>query len=251
MYTASSLKSIPHGFFTRQGGVSQGFFDSLNFVLTKGDNAEHVRQNREIALQHLGLQEKTLVTLNQVHGNKVILVDQPWPFNEQQTPDADALVTQNPNLVLGILTADCVPVLLYDDPTQTIGAIHSGWRGAKANIASQTVKVLQELGANPQDIKAVIGPAIRQANYEVSTEVYDAFKYAHPQYFIPSTKPDHYLFDLPGLVMQQLATAGLTNIEDSKLNTYTKETEFFSCRRAFHKGEATFGCMLSAISLKV
>ncbi len=252
MYTSQSLKTLKHGFFTRQGGVSQGVFESLNFTISKGDTIDHVHQNRGIALEKLGLTDKTLLTVNQVHGNQVIIAEEPWPFNEGQTPNADAILTQNPSLVLGIFTADCVPILLHDKASQTIGVIHAGWRGAREGIVSETIQKMYDLGAQPADIQAVIGPAIDQKNYEVSDDVFTAFitlSPSHMRFFKASEHKGKFLFNLKGLVAEQLKFNGLKWIEDMSMDTYTLEKDFFSCRRAFHQGEKSFGCMLSAISL--
>lgn len=253
MYTSQLLKNVTHGFFTRNGGVSEGVFDSLNFAITKGDTIENVSKNRDIVLKDLGLAYKTLLTVNQVHGANVIVATNPWPFNEGQTPDADAILTQNPDLVLGIFTADCVPILLYDEATQTIGVVHAGWKGARAGVIGETIQTMFDLGANPSEIKAVIGPAIAQDNYEVGEEVFNAFftlSPSHIQFFKKSQNPEKYLFNLTGLVQAQLKYNGLQHIENVNLDTYSLEDKFFSCRRSFHRKEEGFGCMLSAISLK-
>lgn len=249
MYKSSLLSSVPHAFFTRNGGVSGGVYDSLSFVVNKADTNENVHRNREIAMEKLGTSDRALVTLNQVHGNRVLVVREPWHFGEGKTPDADALVTQNPDVVLGIFTADCVPVLFYDEHSQTIGAAHSGWRGAQQNIVSECIKVITGLGANPSQMKAVIGPCIAQDNYEVGSEVPDAFPERFQEYFKPSQNQGKYMLDLPGIVEAQLLEAGVAHVENMHLDTYAREEDFFSCRRAYHRGEQGFGCMLSAIGL--
>ena len=151
--------------------------------------------------------------------------------------------------MIGVLTADCVPVLLHDDQTKTIAAIHAGWKGARTGIIDSTFQELKKLKVDPGNIKAAIGPCIFQDNYEVGPEVFDAFKKNHKNCFSPSNRPEHYMFDLPELVRQQLLQQGVTHIENIGLNTYQQAEDFFSCRRAFHKGEKGFGCMLSAITL--
>lgn len=252
MYKSSLLSGINHGFLTRQGGVSSAPFDSLNFIVNKGDAVENVRQNRAIALARMGLEGKELVTVNQVHGTHVIVPDEPWGFGQGKTPDADGLVTQNRNFVLGIFTADCVPILMYDEPTQTIAAVHSGWRGARAGVVGKTVERMMDLGARPENIKAAIGPCIYQENYEVGPEVYTDFvgnTNENAKFFKPANASGKYMFDLPGAVMEQLLKAKVGSVDMMELNTYAMEDQFFSCRRSFHKGEKTFGCMLSAISL--
>jgi YfiH family protein len=252
MFKSTLLSQLKHGFLTRRGGVSQGPFESLSFVVNRGDSLENVRRNREIALEKLGLAGKELITVNQVHGTEIIVVESPWGFNKGQTPDADVLITQNPDFVLGVFTADCVPILMSDEPSQTIAAVHSGWRGTSLNVASLAVAKMVELGARAETIKAAIGPCIAQDNYEVGQEVYRDFirvSSHNARFFRPSANPEKYMFDLPGLVLNQLRESGVKDAEVMPLNTYQMQDEFFSCRRAFHKGEEGFGCMLSAISL--
>lgn len=250
MYTAGCLNSIKHGFFTRNGGVSQGCFDSLNFAFSKGDTVANVAENRKRALSRLGTEDKKLLTMVQVHGNEVLVVkEEGWDFASLDTPHADAIVTQNSNVVIGILTADCVPVLLYDDQTQTIAAIHAGWKGAKAGIIESTFHALEKLNVKPQDVKAAIGPCISQENYEVGPEVFDAFQGIYNDCFAPSNHSNHYMFNLPKLVHQQLLQQGVEKVENLGLDTYQQKKDFFSCRRASHRGEKSYGCMLSAISL--
>jgi YfiH family protein len=252
MFKSSLLKPLNHGFLTRRGGVSSAPFDSLSFVVGKGDDPENVRKNRQIAVERLGIEGKELVTVNQVHGTCVILVDKPWTYGVGETPDADAIVTQNPNLVLGIFTADCVPILLYDEPTQTIAAVHAGWRGAQKGVVGETVRRMSELGVKPETIKAAIGPCIFQNHYEVGPEVLGEFTSLNPsnaKFFKDSPNPGKHMFDLPGAVLEQLLNLGIGNVDMMGLDTYTMESEFFSCRRSFHRNEKTFGCMLSAVSL--
>lgn len=253
MFTNKLLDSIKHGFFTRNGGVSSAPFDSLSFVVTKGDDLENVRQNRQIALQQLNLADHELVTANQVHGTTVVYVNEPWGFDNGKTPDADAIITQNPDLVLGVFTADCVPILMLDEKTNTIAAVHSGWKGTRSGIVQECISKMVDLGADREDIKAVIGPCIAQDNYEIGPEVFTEFFSASPQYikfFKNSVNPGKYMFDISGLVQFQLLQAGLVQVENMCLDTYSQPEHFFSCRRSFHKGEQTFGCFLSAISLK-
>lgn len=252
MYQSSLLKDVPHAFFTRRGGVSQPPYDTLSFVVNKKDSVDNVRRNRELALEKLGLPLRQLVTMNQVHGTDVVVVEQPWGFNQGNTPDADALITQNPDVVLGVFTADCVPVMLYDKPSQTIAVVHSGWRGALRNVVGVTLNRMQQLGVNLSSVCAVVGPCIAQADYEVGAEVYESFmdtSAVHGRFFRPSHNNGKYMFDLPGVVLQQLSDAEIMGVEFMDLNTYKMEHDFFSCRRSFHRGEKEFGCMLSAIGL--
>jgi polyphenol oxidase len=253
MYTSSLLSPLNHGFFTRRGGVSAAPYDSLSFVVNKGDSMDNVRQNRALAMEKLGLADRELVTVNQVHGTNVIVVDEPWGFGQGKTPDADAIITRNPNVVLGVFTADCVPVLLYDEPTQTIAAVHSGWRGALQNVVGVTLDRMIDMGVDPSTVKAAIGPCIAQDNYEVGAEVHDEFTSAssdNERFFKSSVTSGKYMLNLPGVVWAQLVAAKLGGVDNLDLNTYQREEDFFSCRRSFHRGESVFGCMLSAIALR-
>lgn len=249
MYTSRSLSSIPHGFFTRRGGVSTGVFDSLNFIVNRGDSMENVIRNRELAMERLGASQRILVTANQVHGTQGIVVTEPWGHNQGVTPEADILITQNPEVVLGIFTADCVPVLFYDEPTQTIAAVHSGWKGTQQNVVKVALEMMTGLGVRPEKVRAVLGPSIAQDNYEVGPEVYEGFPKIYEEFFKASVNASKYMLDVSGIVERQLRSAGMVNVEKLDLDTYTREDEFFSCRRAFHRGEPGFGCMLSAIGL--
>lgn len=252
MFKSSLLNPLTHGFLTRNGGVSQSPFNSMNFVVEKGDDIENVRQNRMLALEKLGLQDKELLTVNQVHGTEVVIATESWGFNEGKTPNADAIVTKNPNFVIGVFTADCVPILMHDPVNKIIAAVHSGWKGTKQNIVAHTVGAMVELGSEPANIKAAVGPCIQQDDYEVSADVFTEFfsaSFTNVKFFKESANPGKYMLDLPGAVMEQLRAAGVGGVDMMELSTYQMEDQFFSCRRSFHYGESTFGCMLSAISL--
>lgn len=252
MYTSDILSSLKHGFFTRKGGVSKGVFDSLNFAVTKGDDIPNVIENRKRALVRLGLENKQLLTFNQVHGIDVVIAKQGWDFNSQKAPNVDAIITQNPDFVIGILTADCVPILFFDEKTNTIAAVHAGWKGVCTGIIASVMKEMKKLGVNPQMLQAAIGPCIGQEDYEVGIEVYNQFVTQLPETkgrFKSSAKTDHFLLDLTGVVFQQLKQEDVSQVEVMGLDTYRQEEDFFSCRRAFHRKEPSFGCMLSAISL--
>lgn len=246
----NSTASLRHGFFTRVGGVSSGFFASLNFALTKGDLVENVQKNRENAMRQLGSDSTTLSTITQIHGNLVHIISEPTGFLDPFKPSlrGDALVTDKPNIALGIITADCVPILFTDRDKYVIGASHAGWKGALSGIIENTVQAMKSLGAN--NIIAAIGPCIHQPYYEVGREVYEAFINKNPIYiihFIPSSQDEHFFFDLPGFVEARLKGVEVEAIDTIKQDTYSNEKHFFSCRRAYHKKEPTFGCQLSVV----
>jgi YfiH family protein len=240
-----SLPSIRHGFFTREGGVSEGLYASLNCGLGSNDRRDHVTRNRGIVAAHLGLPASALVTPHQVHSARVVIVKQPW--DPADAPKADALVTNHPGLCLGVLSADCVPLLFADPNAGIIGAAHSGWKGARDNIAAATIEAMVALGATHKRIRVGIGPAIRQHSYEVGPEFPGHFNDAEP-FFRSSARPGHYLFDLPGYIAARLAPLGLADIADLALDTVT-DPRFFSYRRATLQAEPDYGRMISAIAL--
>lgn len=247
----ASQDALTHGFFTRKGGSSEGFFASLNLARTKGDTLAHVNANRDRIASRFEIPSSHLLIPDQVHKDRVLFLEKPFPLSER--PSCDALVTRTPGLALGIITADCVPLLLYDPKKKIIAAVHSGWKGASLNIALKTLQLMILQGTDPSDVLAAIGPCIHQKSYEVGPEVQKTFLEKSPEsrgFFQPSPTKDHFLFDLPGLVMSQLKEAGVRNVELLPFNTYEEEDLFYSCRRAFHRKEPTFGCFLSAIMLK-
>jgi YfiH family protein len=221
----------------------------------KGDNPNHVARNREIVLESLGMPSHPLLLLRQVHGTQVLTVSQPWPLDEaNQTlvPEADALATSTPGLALGILTADCAPVLFYDPEALVIGAAHAGWRGALKGILPATVTAMEQLGADPARILAAIGPCIHPQSYEVGEEVYATFisqSANNAAFFKPNERKHHYLLDLPGFVTYSLRQAGLKHIECLPFNTYKHPDLFFSYRRSTHQQEPATGNQISIIAL--
>jgi YfiH family protein len=252
---AHCLKGVTHGFFTRQGGVSKGLYESLNCSFRENSNSkerdlkENVLENRKRAVESLDLKYANLCTLRQTHSNKaVILRKVPTAL-----PVADAMVTVSPHLVLGIQTADCVPVLFLDRLHGVIGAAHAGWRGALAGIVQNTVKAMEACGAKVSSISAAIGPCINQGSYEVGQELYDAFmaqSEENEQFFVEQDVPSKILFDLPGYVERQLESMKIGHIERLPYCTYEQEDLFFSCRRATHRHEKDFGGHLSVIALE-
>lgn len=248
--TAPNLasRSVGHGFFGRQGGVSDGIFASLNCGPGSGDMRNDVVENRRRVSTALG--STTLVNVHQIHSPTAIVVKTPWEIGEG--PQADAMATDVPGLALGILTADCAPVLFADEEAHVIGAAHAGWKGALGGVVEATLQKMEELGARRARIAAAIGPCISQANYEVGPEFVERFALdamSHARFFIPSNRAEHWRFDLEGFVAARLTAAGIENVQPLRTCTYARDSEFFSFRRATHQGEKDYGRQLSAILL--
>jgi len=249
----SALPGIRHGFFGRTGGVSTGIYDSLNCGVSRlageKDHREHVAENRRRAAAALAA--GALATLSQVHSPNVVTVTKPWAFDT--SPQADAMVTATTDIALGILTADCAPVLFADEAAQVIGAAHAGWKGALGGVLEATLDAMEALGARRGRIAAAIGPCISQANYEVGPEFEARFTAAdsrHARYFVPSERDGHFRFDLEGFAADRLRSAGVDNIAALGACTYARSADFFSFRRATHAKESDYGRELSAIVLR-
>ena len=242
--TSSALDGLKHGFFTRQGGVSAGLYDSLNIGLGSDDDKALVLENRDRVRDALGAQH--LVTAHQTHSTVTAFIDAP-----QSGIKADALVTKTPGLAIGALAADCAPILLADTRNGIIGAAHSGWRGAFDGIIASVIDTMVAHGGRRAAIKAVIGPCISQNAYEVGPEFIGRFAAdyaADLDLFIASPKADHHMFDLPGFVQRQIARC---DVETHRLDicTYGDEARFFSYRRTTHKSEPDYGRQISALCL--
>ena len=241
---------VAHGFFGRRGGVSGGIFDSLNCGLGSSDDRASVLANR--ARVEMALDENAkLVTLYQVHSAKVETVTAPW--QNGANPEADGMVTKTAGIALGILAADCVPVLFADPKMRIIGAAHAGWRGAFGGVLESTVAAMEALGGRRGEIVAAIGPSISQPSYEVGPEFHKRFVDAeerNQQFFSPAAKADHFLFDLPGYVVSRLSRAGVGAIAVIGECTYRQPTDYFSYRRSVHDGEKDYGRNVSAILLR-
>ncbi len=249
--TLNELPGIRHAFFTRQGGVSEGLYSSLNCGLGSGDTAENVTSNRRRALEKIEIEAERLVTVYQVHSPDVALVEGPWQNGE--APRADAMVTQRPCVALGILTADCAPVLMAEPKAKVVGAAHAGWRGALDGVLEATVAAMEELGAARERIVAGIGPAISQKSYEVGPEFPAPFLAQGPEnrdFFCPAPREGHFLFDLKGYAARRLARLGLKAVQCLPCDTCAEEQRFFSYRRSCHRGEPDYGRGLSAIYLE-
>ena len=240
------LPGITHGFFTREGGVSKGIFASLNCGLGSGDDVALVTENRARVQAELGV--SALVSGYQVHG--VDVADITGPMDER--PKVDGLVSATPGVALGILTADCGPVLFADEKARVVGACHAGWKGALQGITDATILAMEKLGGRRQNIVAALGPTISKANYEVGPEFPKAFLEANAaaqKFFTPSVKKDHYMFDLPSFLIERMRQFGVGSVTDLGLCTYAEEDWFFSYRRATHRGEKDYGRLISAIGL--
>lgn len=240
---------VRHGFFTRAGGVSDGIYRGLNAGVGSQDARENVAENRARVARWLGVGPERLLTLYQVHSPDTLVVSEPFAG---ERPRADALVTDRPGLALGVLTADCGPVLYADAEAGVVGAAHAGWKGALTGVLESTVEAMERLGARRGRIVAVLGPSIGPRNYEVGPEFVARFAAADPAndaYFAPSGKPGHALFDLNRYTLDRLARAGVAAHAVSRC-TYADEADFFSYRRATHRGEGDYGRQISAIVLE-
>ncbi len=240
---------IAHGFFTREGGVSGGIYASLNCGGGSGDDPGAVAENRARATAALGLARDALATNHQVHGTSVVTVDHAW--RREERPRADAMVSKTRGVALGILTADCVPVLFADPEAGIIGAAHAGWRGALAGVLDVTVRAMAALGAEPARIRAGFGPAIAHASYEVGPEFPAPFLAQDPAHerFFAAAANGKFRFDLPGYVLARLAALHLAAVETTGGDTAAEAQRFFSYRRSRLQGEPDYGRLLSAIAL--
>lgn len=244
------LNGIAHGFFTRGGGHSTGIFASLNCGHGSGDDSDLVKMNRNVVARALGVADGHVVTAHQVHSADVVEVTEVWPLGGR--PKVDGLVTRSKGIALGVLTADCGPVLFADAEAQIIGCCHAGWKGAVTGVTDTTVAAMQKLGARRDNIIAVLGPTISQLAYEVGPDFPKPFleqSAAHATFFKPSTKADHFMFDLPDYLRLRLKLLGLKAVYDLALCTYSDESRFYSYRRATHRGETDYGRLISAIAL--
>ncbi len=244
-----SDRGVKHGFFTRNGGVSKGIYAGLNVGLGSDDERTDVLENRSRVAAQFGKSADHLISPYQVHSPDVVEVREPW--EEGHRPKVDALVTRNPDVVIGILTADCGPVLFADTENGVVGAAHAGWKGATGGVLDNTVSAMETIGAEREHIVAVLGPTISQENYEVGPEFVERLIDIHPDnkdYLIGSEKPGHAMFDLPAYVVARLTIAGVKAAWTEHC-TYASEEQFFSYRRTTHKKEADYGRQISAISL--
>jgi YfiH family protein len=245
---AATLDGLPHGFLGRQGGVSEGVCAGLNVGLGSQDDRAAVLENRRLAVAAVAPGAR-LVTVHQVHSPDALYADAPWP--DDARPKADAIVTDRPGLALGILTADCTPVLFADREAGVIGAAHAGWKGAFAGVIEATVAAMEARGARRARIAAAIGPVIARKSYEVDESFFRRFLEAEPanEHFFSPGREGHHQFDIEAYVLARLGEAGVTRAEALGLDTYADPDRFYSYRRATHRGEPDYGRQISLIAL--
>jgi len=245
---AKALGDVPHGFLGRRGGVTTGPTASLDLGARGAPPTETLIENRRRAVAAV-LPGGRLVTVYQVHSPDAVTIVE--PFDERLRPHADAMVTDRPGLALGILTADCAPVLLADREAGVVGAAHAGWKGAFGGVTDSTVAAMEALGARRERIAAAIGPCIARASYEVDEAFLRRFADADPENerFFAAGRPGHHQFDLEAYVAHRLALAGLRTIETLREDTYSQPDRFYSYRRATHRGEPDYGRGISIIGL--
>ncbi|SON57063.1 Laccase domain protein YfiH [Hartmannibacter diazotrophicus] len=246
----AALPGIRHGFFTRQGGVSDGIYGSLNTGLGSSDEREKVVENRARIARELGVEPQKLVSAYQIHSPDCLVVTTPW--SPEDNPKADALVTKTPGIAVGASSADCGPILFADPKARVVGAAHSGWKGAFTGVLESAVETMETEGADRAAIVAVIGPMISAAAYEVGPEFVARFEEQdadNGRFFSPSERPGHAMFDLPGYIEMRLARASVGTVVNLRLCTYSDPARFYSYRRMTHRGEADYGRHLSAIAL--
>jgi YfiH family protein len=247
----AALAGIRHAFFTRQGGHSGGLFASLNCGLGSGDDMRAVTANRAAAMGELGLPADVLTTPYQIHSARVLTVVEPWPGGPD-APQGDAVVTDRPGVALGILTADCVPVLFADADAGVVGAAHAGWKGAIGGVLEETVRAMEGLGGAAHRIVAAIGPCIHQPSYEVGDDFrarFVAVDAGNERFFASGRRPGHCQFDLAGYAAARLAGIGLAAVVDVGADTCADAGRFFSYRRSVLNGEGGYGRALSSIAM--
>lgn len=249
-FISKSLDAQGYGtaFYSRQGGVSSGDYDSLNSCVNSLDDITKVEENLRRIASDIGCEFGNLKLINQVHGNEAYIMED--ALENTRPIKADAIVTKVKGVALGINTADCTPVLFCDPVAKIVGAAHAGWRSAVSGILQSTVEAMEKIGATRKNIRACIGPTIAQETYEVDQSFYENFlrqDSANKKYFYDSKKSNHHMFNLPGYCEDNLKSMNLAEVENLKLNTYTNEDLFFSCRRNFHQDRKAFGGQLSVI----
>jgi len=245
----SALPGIRHAFFTREGGVSEGLYASLNAGVGSNDDPAKVAENRARMARAVGVVPERFLTAYQIHSPEVVVAEEPWRSDTR--PRADAIVTRVPGLAIGVSTADCGPVLFADQEAQIIGAAHAGWRGAFAGVIEATIGGMENLGADRHRIVAAMGPMISQENYEVGEDLVAQFTGSDPANarFFRRGRPGRAQFDLPGYIAARLASAGIRNVENLGVCTYADAQRFYSFRRTTHRGEPDYGRHVNAIAL--
>ncbi len=248
----SSLPGLRHAFFTREGGVSDGVYASLNAGTGSNDDPAKVRENRRRMAEAMGVSEQGFVSLYQIHSATCLVWDAPPPVGAER-PQADASVTAVPGIAVCAASADCGPILFADPVARVVGAAHAGWKGALGGVLEATLARMEEKGARRDNIRCAIGPLIRQASYEVSADFQTQFvakEAGYGAFFAPGVRAGHAQFDLGGFIAHRLRAAGVGQIDDTGLDTYADEARFYSYRRMTHRGEADYGRHIAAIALE-
>ncbi len=245
---ARTLGGVAHGFLGRRGGVSEGVCAGLNVGWGSDDDRQAIAENRRLAVEAVA-PGALLVTVHQIHSGTAVSPTAPYP--DDARPHADAMVTDRPGLALGILTADCAPVLFADAQAGVIGAAHAGWKGAFSGVVESTLAEMEKLGAERSRITAAVGPCIARRSYEVDEGFFRRFAEAEPENerFFTLGRAGHHQFDLEGFVVSRIAEAGIATVEALGLDTYSDADRFYSYRRATHRGEPSYGRQISLIAL--
>jgi YfiH family protein len=246
----SAIPGLRHAFFTREGGVSEGIYGSLNAGIGSHDDPANVAENRRRMAQRMGVTTAHFLTVHQTHSPDVVVATEPWQAGAR--PRADAIVTRIEGLAIGASAADCGPILLVDPNARVIGAAHAGWKGALTGILESAIAAMEKLGAERNGMIAAIGPLIRQPSYEVGGEFVERFMEADAEnalFFVPSVRQGHAMFDLAGFIRRRLEGAGVLMIDDLGVDTYADEN-FFSYRRSVHRKEPDYGRHVHAIALE-
>jgi len=251
-YTSPTFtnRKIAYGFFTRKGGFSFNNFSSLNCSYSAGDQSIAVKKNIEQAKKKLHLEKKKIKLINQIHSNKIILLNDK---NFVKKFKADGMITQNKNICIGVLTADCCPIFLFDEEASFISCLHAGWKGCYVNIVENALKKIKQIQPKTKKINAVIGPCLNKINFEVSKDLKKKFikkKSIYKNFFIDKKQNNKYLFDMQGLIKFQLIKNDIKNIENIELDTYSNEESFFSHRRSSHNDNLPTGRMINIIGYK-
>jgi len=250
MFFSKKLKkfeNLRHCFFSRKNGFSKGHYESLNCGLGSEDEKKNVLKNLQFVSKKMGCKNELLITLNQTHSNKVVYFENESAVINKLS--ADAIVTKIKNVGIGILTADCASILLYDPNKKIIGCIHSGWKGVLSGIIKNTIKKFNELNANPDDLIAVIGPCIKKKNYEVKIDFYKKFVDQNQKYseFFREIKNNKYIFDLRGFINRKISDLNIKNIENIEMDTFSEKEFFYSYRRSLLNKEQDYGRCISVI----
>src|SRR5882724_13356139 len=246
----SAVPGLRHAFFTSEGGVSGGIYESLNGGTGSNDDPGNVTENRRRMAERMGVAPERLLTLYQTHSPDVVVADRPWRGGSR--PKADAIVTRTEGLAIGVTAADCGPILFVNPGARVIGTAHAGWKGALSGIVESTIDAMEKLGAERGGIVAAIGPLIRQHSYEVGGEFVERFVEQdadNAMFFLPAAREGHAMFDLAGFIRMRLENAGVLMIDDLGVDTYSDE-RFYSYRRSVHRQEPDYGRHVHAIILE-